>query len=813
MHHLLAGLGSIVVLAARGARGRGFSLRRAGLRACTACYIAAAVAACPAADGEATASFVRQDRYGGWEGVKTEATGFFRVQRIDGRWWLVTPEGHGFISAGVNHVDYRGDYSAQFVDFVTGHLKEWGFNTIGWSQEVMRRDAATGAMIHSRGWGAEQYARARMPYMHLIRFTDVEWYVEEQFPDVFSEVFAEKCDRLARAVCTTLRDDPYLIGYFYADTPNWPLWAQRVGKENLLRVASRYYQVIHDAIRRYDANHLLLGDRYKADRVIPVGAGRVNGLPEPVLRAMKSTVDVLSVEYYRPTATIEEDLARWYGLTGKPILMADSAFLAPTDALEVSPDSPCYVPDQAARGDAYCRHARRLYSNPLVIGWHWCAFGRSSGRKSGLLDGKDKPYEECVRRMRDFNRGELYAVAVAAAVGGENAPSASPDDTRDTYGGTKAVVSKPTGCFRVEKTHDRWWLVTPEGNGFLSIGINHLDLAALKYPDNVHIFRERYGGEDDRYIREGIARPLRDWGFNTIGWSQEVVGGVWMKPGSILRHSPEWTQRQFHVAGMPYVYNLKFADIEGFNTHIHYPDVFGEEFVEWADYVARSVSVDMADDRLLLGYADVPVPAITADKPGAWAEGLDLNDPEDQAKLERIVRHYFDVTTESIRRYDPHHMIFGPRFGSSSETPDWLLKLAGEYFDVLLCNRYLTIEQVRTDLAHWHRTSGRPILISDMLYLAPTELLDVGRGAPCYVPDQKSRGEAYGRFAEAAFRQGYVVGLHWCAFLENRTRKSGLKNYLDEPYGECVSRMRDFNRHRLYSTALEKRQPPSEASR
>jgi hypothetical protein len=72
---------------------------------------------------------------------------------------------------------------------------------------------------------------------------------------------------------------------------------------------------------------------------------------------------------------------------------------------------------------------------------------------------------------------------------------------------------------------------------------------------------------------------------------------------------------------------LKFADIEDFNTHIHYPDVFDKEFEDWADYMARSVCVDMADDQLLLGYADVPVPAITADKPGAGAEGLDLDEP------------------------------------------------------------------------------------------------------------------------------------------------------------------------------------------
>jgi hypothetical protein len=736
------------------------------------------------------------DRYGGTSAVNSEATGFFRVEQVGSRWWLITPDGNGFLSAGVNHVDYREDYSDYFVDFVTEKLRAWGFNTIGWSQEVTGRHPETNTMVHSRGWGPSQYARAKMPYVHLIRFTDMEWYVEEKFPDVFSDDFACKCDRLAKQVCPQLCNDPYLIGYFYSDTPNWPQWAENVGKEELRAVAQKYYQVIHDAIRRYDKNHLLLGDRYKGDRVIPVDGNKVNGLPDAVLEAMKSTVDVLSVEYYQPVGQIEEDLDMWYAQTGKPILMADSAFLAPTDALNVSPGGPCYVPDQAARGEAYRRHARRLYANPLVVGYHWCSFGRSAGRRGGLLDGQDRPYEACVERMADFNRNELYQVALP--------PSArdSANTHRDRFGGTKAVRSEATGYFRVQEIGGRWWFVTPEGHGFLSLGVNHMDMAALKYPDNIHIFRERYGGDNDCFIREGIAEPLRQWGFNTISWTQELVGGVWAKPGSILRHSPEWTQRQFHIADLPYVYNLKFADIENFNTYVHYPDVFDKEFEDWADYVARSACVDMADDRLLLGYADVPVPAIMVDKPGAWAEGLDLTNPDDVVELEKIVRRYFEVTTRAIRRYDPSHLIFGPRFGHSNDMPDWLLKLSGEFFDVLLMNRYLTPEEVRTDLARWHDLSGRPIVISDMLYLAPTELLKVGHNAPCYVPDQKARGKAYAAFADVAFSQPYIVGLHWCGFIENRARKSGLKNYLDVPYEECVRQMREFNQNRLYSTAL-----------
>jgi hypothetical protein len=762
---------------------------------------------------EPTSQAAVLDAYGGWCGLQSDATGYFRVQQLGGRWWFVTPAGHAFLSAGVNHVDYQQDYSDEFVTFVTGHLREWGFNTIGWSQEITRREA-DGTMIHSRGWGPDQYRVAKMPYIHLLRFTDMEWYVAESFPDVFSREFETRCDEIARETCTHLVDDPYLIGYCYSDAPNWPSWRRQVGEDQFPAVARRYYRVIHDAIRRYDTHHLLLGDRYKGDLKIPLEGRKVNGMPPEVLDAMRETVHVLAVEYYEPQPRMELDLEVWHELTGKPILIADSAFLAPTDVLSPSPDAPVFTADQAARGRAYAEHAQRLYSNPLVIGYHWCAFGRSAGRKSGLLDGSNQPYDECVQRMREFNVEQLYAVAAAdldaVEADSEEGPTeaaqladdGSPDHSRDRYGATKAVRSNATGFFDVREIDGRWWFVSPEGNAFFSVGMNHLDLAALKHADNIHIFQNRYAGSTERFIREGISAPLRAWGFNTIGWTQELVGGTWGVPGTALRHSPEWDLSQLRRAGLPFVYNFTFAEIEEFNNRPHYPDVFSAEFKNWADYLARSVCVELAEEPLLLGYADVPVPDFTSGRPGSWSEGLDFDDPSDVEQLRRIVERYFEVLVGAIRRYDSKHLIFGPRFGHPSDTPEWLIELAGEHFDVILCNRFVTPQDVAEGLARWHGLSGRPVLISDMAFLAPTVLLTVGERAASYVPDQAARGAAYREFAAQAFGQPYIVGYHWCAFLENRTRKSGLKNYLDVPYWECVGPMKDFHRHRLYSTVL-----------
>ena len=92
-------------------------------------------------------------RYGGWGKMRFKATGFFRTEQVSGVWWLVDPEGHPFLSKGVNHVSFHGDHcpalgyspyhrnvSAKYgseekwAEATAKRLRQWGFNTVGaWS--------------------------------------------------------------------------------------------------------------------------------------------------------------------------------------------------------------------------------------------------------------------------------------------------------------------------------------------------------------------------------------------------------------------------------------------------------------------------------------------------------------------------------------------------------------------------------------------------------------------------------------------------------------------------------------------------------
>jgi hypothetical protein len=88
-------------------------------------------------------------------------------------------------------------------------------------------------------------------------------------------------------------------------------------------------------------------------------------------------------------------------------------------------------------------------------------------------------------------------------------------ENKGKYGGFEDVTYEATGFFRVEGAGRKWRLVDPEGHPFFIIGINHVDAAALKYKENIHIWRGRYGSRG-RWIHEGVVKPLKSWGFNTI---------------------------------------------------------------------------------------------------------------------------------------------------------------------------------------------------------------------------------------------------------------------------------------------------------
>ncbi len=210
-----------------------------------------------------------RDRYGGWEdGPEREATGWFRTERIDGVWWLVTPDGNLFFSTGMDCVGtwqrtfvtgrdewfdwlparnekpyaelfgevsgahsmadriggkgwtfgfyganlvrkYGSDWQTRWRASAYCRLKSWGFNTIGnWSQHDVLIDSPLPftAALGIRG-KVRKIEGARGYWGHM--------------QDVFDPGFAVAVDRSIAAGVKPFARNPLCMGYFVANELSW----------------------------------------------------------------------------------------------------------------------------------------------------------------------------------------------------------------------------------------------------------------------------------------------------------------------------------------------------------------------------------------------------------------------------------------------------------------------------------------------------------------------------------------------------------------------------------------------------------------
>ncbi|MGK0239130.1 MAG: hypothetical protein ACI92G_002600, partial [Candidatus Pelagisphaera sp.] len=79
----------------------------------------------------------------------------------------------------------------------------------------------------------------------------------------------------------------------------------------------------------------------------------------------------------------------------------------------------------------------------------------------------------------------------------------------------KTTQLETDGFFTLGQKDDHWWLIDPEGNPFFTLGMNHIDPASLRYPENIHIWRKKYNGSTQKWIQDSVVPNLKDWGFNS----------------------------------------------------------------------------------------------------------------------------------------------------------------------------------------------------------------------------------------------------------------------------------------------------------
>jgi hypothetical protein len=396
-------------------------------------------------------------KYGGFASTKAKATGFFRVEQINGKWWFVDPDGHLFLSMGVNGMGSTGgstrvsgresyfagqppaDVPAGASGRRPGVGDFYGWNLArrygaGWDSKAndmtLRRMEAWGLNTARSGLSKEKMA----PYAAMLRAPQTA-PVYMGMPDVYSEEFARAAESSAASQLTSMKDDAYVLGYFIGNEPAWPgreseladmilkgketetqrrLKAFLAGgdtparrKEFALAAFEHQLQVTNQAARKADPNHLNLGIRFGA-------------LPPDDVIQLGRLFDVYSHNIYE-YAPDREWIAKLYKLTGKPLLIGEFHFGTPTRG---QAPALMQVANEKERGIAYRYYVEQVASMPSFVGAHWFAWldesvvGRMDGENYsfGFLDVTD-------RASDDFLQGVIAAHKRLLAVhSGKSAP-------------------------------------------------------------------------------------------------------------------------------------------------------------------------------------------------------------------------------------------------------------------------------------------------------------------------------------------------------------------------------------------------------
>lgn len=201
------------------------------------------------------------DPYGGFRDIKGEPTGFFHTERINGRWWLVTPDGHGFFGVGVSHpvtsmsegaitFAYGGSQEEWLRDGIR-KMRELGFNCV-WSGPYSLERIRFGNI--DADLADRVYAEARIPYavhVPLVKH-QVELRPGERRPDVFGAEYQRHVGKEVAKRVIPNENNPWILGYYYGygSFMREDLWINETlayepgspGRERLLDVLERRYR-------------------------------------------------------------------------------------------------------------------------------------------------------------------------------------------------------------------------------------------------------------------------------------------------------------------------------------------------------------------------------------------------------------------------------------------------------------------------------------------------------------------------------------------------------------------------------------------
>lgn len=386
------------------------------------------------------------------------ATGRFYTKKVEGRWWLVDPDGYLHIERGTTSVRKgtsarnKAAWSSRFgsdekwLAATQRELSENGFHGTG----AFCTDTYSLIQTHNVSNPSNPMTLAPS-FGFLSQFKTAKGYEYPNGNDdnavglVYYDGWASWCESyLASNAFSSYLRDPNVLGFFSDNEINFSSIGSRIldrflainqttnpaylaaknfmsskgattvndalNEEFAGMVAEKYYKAVKEALVKVDNKMLYLGTRLH---------GTSKYIKE-VITAAGKYCDVISINYYsRWSPELDTAIANWASWADKPFLVTEFYTKGVEDSdLNNQSGAGYSVPTQNERAYAYQHFTLGLLEAKNCVGWHWFKYQDDDGTDNsskpsnkGLLNNYYEiyPYLAFFAREVNFNAYGLIA--------------------------------------------------------------------------------------------------------------------------------------------------------------------------------------------------------------------------------------------------------------------------------------------------------------------------------------------------------------------------------------------------------------------
>jgi len=374
------------------------------------------------------------DSYGGWKTSTLTSTGYFRVEKVGGRWMLISPDGHPMLSAQVGNF-VRGQSAreiAQFnsifktdkvwAEYESTRFKGLGFTGFAGSTSILKDISSS----------------KKIPY--CVFFNPMTTYsatfkknvcsaVPAKMPVVFDSDFDAEL-ATESAWLAAYKNDPYCVGITYDDELLWTYdmlmyYLTKIPAGNINRVSAQswfdsrkgkssaayseaneedkkafvaycldvYLDKCLKAIRKVDANHMFMGTRfYSWKREL---------VDEEMMKVAGKYVDLLSINHFEKWEPEAQDMSDWTLWSGRPFAITSFDVKGEDSGLGNTGGLGWVVPTQADRGLFYQNFILNLVKGKNCVLWQWYTY-QDNDPEDSTADPSNKDSNKGIVKW-DFN--------------------------------------------------------------------------------------------------------------------------------------------------------------------------------------------------------------------------------------------------------------------------------------------------------------------------------------------------------------------------------------------------------------------------